>query len=75
MRFKRRLFISTVLGVEVIMTYFEQLHPWCIIRSLPSKECLIVARFRHRDEAIAYLQVLQQRINNTTFALKFGADK
>ena len=54
------------------MTYFEQLHPWCIIRTLPSKECILVARFRKRDEAFAYLQVLQSRVNNIECVVKFN---
>jgi len=53
------------------MTYFEQLHPWCIIRTLPNKEFIVVARFRRQDEASAYLQVLQRKLNNVTFAVKF----
>ncbi|WP_265275731.1 hypothetical protein [Nostoc sp. KVJ3] len=53
------------------MTYFEQLHPWCIIRSYPSKECIVVARFRRHNEATAYLQVLQRKLNNVKFAVKF----
>ncbi len=55
------------------MTYFEQLHPWCIIRTLPSKEWIVVARFRRRNEAISYLQVLQSQVNNVTFGLTFNS--
>ncbi|MEM1394378.1 MAG: hypothetical protein AAGG00_13995 [Cyanobacteria bacterium P01_H01_bin.150] len=59
------------------MTYSKQLHPWCIIRILTNKEKLdnakfsnvghksnIVARFRRRDDAVAYLQVLRGSIKN-----------
>lgn len=53
------------------MTYFEQLHSWCIIRTLPNKEFIVVARFRRQNEASAYLQVLQTKLNNVTFAVKF----
>lgn len=59
------------------MTYSEQLHPWCIIRILTKEQQLditncsnvshkpnIVARFRHRDDAVAYLQVLRGSIKH-----------
>ncbi|AFY99367.1 hypothetical protein [Calothrix sp. PCC 6303] len=54
------------------MSYFEQLHPWCIIRTLPSKECILVARFRRRNDAFAYQQVLQRNVNNICFVVKFN---
>lgn len=54
------------------MTYFEQLHPWCIIRTLPNKELIVVARFRRQDDAIAYLRVLQRKVDNVRFAVKFN---
>ncbi|MGB6301199.1 MAG: hypothetical protein WBF90_34170 [Rivularia sp. (in: cyanobacteria)] len=54
------------------MTYFKQLHPWCIVRTLPSKECITVARFRRREDALAYLQVLQRKTNNTDFLVTFN---
>jgi hypothetical protein len=50
------------------MTYFEQLHPWCIIRNLSRNDCIVVARFRRRNDATAYLQV-----NSVKFVLKFNA--
>lgn len=55
------------------MSYFEQLHPWCIVRTLSCKECKVVARFRRRDEAIAFLQVLPKQLDNITFTVKFCA--
>jgi hypothetical protein len=54
------------------MTYFEQLHPWCIIRTLPSKECILVARFRRRNDAFAYQQVLQRNVNSIRLVVKFN---
>ncbi|GAX46000.1 hypothetical protein NIES4075_70210 [Tolypothrix sp. NIES-4075] len=35
-------------------------HPWCIIRQLPNMQRLVVARFRGRNDADAYLQILRQ---------------
>ncbi|MEA5567642.1 MULTISPECIES: hypothetical protein [Nostocaceae] len=55
------------------MTYFEQLHPWCIIRNLSRNDCIVVARFRRRNDATAYLQVLQRQVNSVKFVLKFNA--
>ena len=42
------------------MTYFDRLHPWCIIRLLPKMQRIVVARFRHRGQAEEYLRVLQR---------------
>jgi len=66
------------------MTYFQQLHPWCIIRVLSNKQLLdnagflsgvqqshVIARFRRRDDADAYLQVLQRSIKNINFLIIF----
>ncbi|MBV6622632.1 MAG: hypothetical protein KI793_06730 [Rivularia sp. (in: Bacteria)] len=54
------------------MTYFKQLHPWCIVRTLPSKECILIARFRRRDDALAYLEVLRTKMNRTEFMVMFN---
>ena len=40
------------------MTYYQQLHPWCIIRLMPNMQRLVVARFRRRNDAAAYVQAL-----------------
>jgi hypothetical protein len=66
------------------MTYFQQLHPWWIIRVLSNEQLLdnagvnsgvqqsnIVARFRRRNDAVAYLQVLQNSIKNSNFLIIF----
>ncbi|MBW4629035.1 MAG: hypothetical protein KME49_26895 [Brasilonema octagenarum HA4186-MV1] len=53
------------------MTYSEQLCPWCIIRTLPNKQPVVVARFRRRDDAVAYSQVLQRLVENVVFAITF----
>jgi hypothetical protein len=57
------------------MTYSEQLHPWCIIRTLPNNNYVVVARFRRRGDAVAYLQVLQRSVNHFTFMVTFDAKK
>jgi hypothetical protein len=66
------------------VTYLQQLHPWCIIRILSNNQELdntgfskasqqsdIVARFRKRNDAVAYLQVLESSIKNIKFAIIF----
>lgn len=42
------------------MTYFDRLHPWCIIRLLPNMQRIVVARFRYRGQAEEYLRALQR---------------
>jgi len=42
------------------MTYFDRLHPWCIIRLLPNMQRTVVARFRYRGQAEEYLRILQR---------------
>ena len=42
------------------MTYYQQLHPWCIIRLLPKMQRQVVARFRRRNDAEAHLQALHR---------------
>ncbi|MBD2298835.1 MULTISPECIES: hypothetical protein [Nostocales] len=61
------------------MTYQEQLHPWCIIRVLSNQQLSdnagdisnVIARFRRRDDAVAYLQVLQHSSKNIKFLIIF----
>ena len=53
------------------MTYFNQLHPWCIIRPLPSLQSLVVARFRRRSDAQAHLQILQRMVAGATYEIIF----
>ena len=55
------------------MTYLEQLHPWCIVRYLANQEYMIVTRFRRRDDAVAYLQVLRPANKKIVFTILFHA--
>jgi hypothetical protein len=55
------------------MTYFKQLHPWCVTRRSRNQEPLVVARFRRRDDAVAYLQVLQRSVKDIVLAICFDA--
>ena len=53
------------------MTYFEKLHPWCLIRLLPNCQRIVVARFRKRNDADEHLRVLQRLVKNRTFVIIF----
>lgn len=55
------------------MSYFEQLYPWCIVRSLPNLRQLIVARFRRRSDAEAHLRVIRRLIPHVTYQIVFDA--
>jgi hypothetical protein len=57
------------------MSYYDQLHPWCIIQLLPNAQTLTVARFRRRNDAIAYLRVLQQLSPTANYQLLFDGGK
>ena len=53
------------------MTYFEKLHPWCIIRPLPNLQRRVIARCRRRNDAEAHLQVLQRLMPTVPFEIVF----
>ena len=53
------------------MTYFNLLHPWCIIRQLPNLRRLVVARFRRRIDAESHLQIISRLIPNVTYEIIF----
>lgn len=55
------------------MTYFDQLHPWCIVRLLPHCQTVTVARFRRRNAALDYRQILRQLIPQGQFEVMFDA--
>lgn len=53
------------------MTYYQQLHPWCIVRFLPNLQQAIVARFRRRNDAEAHLRVLRQQGSTAEYSIVF----
>lgn len=53
------------------MTYFEKLHPWCIIRQLPNLQRRIVARTRRRNDAEAHLQILRKLTPDIAYEIVF----
>ena len=57
------------------MTYFEKLHPWCLIRLLPNCQRIVVARFRNRNDADEHLRVLQRLVKHRTFVIIFDSQE
>jgi hypothetical protein len=65
---------------EHLVTYKNQLHPWCIIRLHPNKrdaklsqkESQVIIRLRRRSDAEAHLQIL--RANNPTASYEIVFD-
>lgn len=53
------------------MTYYDRLHPWCIIRLLPQMQRTVVRRFRQRNEAEAHLRALQRLTPDAEYAIVF----
>jgi hypothetical protein len=57
------------------MTYFEKLHPWCLIRLLPNCHRIAVARFRKSNDADEHLRVLQRLVKHRTFVIIFDSQE
>lgn len=57
------------------MTYFEKLHPWCLIRLLPNCQRIVVARFRKINDADEHLRVLQRLVKHRTFVIIFDSQE
>jgi|GEM_PF-295531 hypothetical protein len=51
--------------------YRDRLQPWCIIRHLPKLQRVTIDRFRARQDAEAYLQVLQSLTPTFSYSLVF----
>ena len=53
------------------MSYYEQLHPWCIVRLLPNLQRTIVSRFRRRNDAEAHLRLLKPYTPKISYQILF----
>lgn len=53
------------------MTYYQQLHPWCIVQLLPNMQRLVVVRYRRRNEAEAHLRILHQQSHTLQYRIVF----
>ncbi|MDY6783635.1 MAG: hypothetical protein SW833_14025 [Cyanobacteriota bacterium] len=45
--------------------------PWCIVRQLPNMQHLVVARFRRRNDAEGYLQILRRLLPVSSHVIVF----
>ncbi|NEQ20952.1 MAG: hypothetical protein F6K28_17340 [Microcoleus sp. SIO2G3] len=53
------------------MTYFEKLHPWCVIRPLPNLQRLVVARCRRRSDAESLVRVVGRLVPSVPYTIVF----
>jgi hypothetical protein len=53
------------------MTYYRQLHPWCIIQRLPNLQRQVVTRYRRRNDAEAHLRILCQEASTADYTIVF----
>jgi hypothetical protein len=53
------------------MKYFDQLHPWCLMRLLPNLQSRVIARFRRRNDADAHMRVLRQLAPTGRYEIMF----
>ena len=53
------------------MSYREQLQPWVVYRLLPNLQRLMVARFRRRGDADAYLKVMKRVTPEARFSVVY----
>jgi len=53
------------------MSYQEQLSPWVVHKLTPDLKQAVVARFRHRNDAEAYLKIVNRMMPQFRFAIAF----
>ena len=53
------------------LSYQEQLNPWVVKKLLPNLNHASVARFRHRNDAEAYLKIVRRTLPHFKFAIAF----
>jgi hypothetical protein len=56
------------------MSYQEQLNPWVVYQLLPDLTRVAVSRFRRRNDAEAYLKIMQQIRPTVSFAVSFDVE-
>lgn len=57
------------------MSYSDSLSPWVIYRLLPHCQRLLVARFRKRNDAKAYLIVVRRMIPGVPFEIVYEGSR
>jgi hypothetical protein len=58
---------------NIMTSYRDQLHPWCILLALSDKKAKLVSRFRRCHEAQAHIQALQRMNPDKTYKLVFDS--
>ncbi|MCA1992452.1 MAG: hypothetical protein LDL41_10510 [Coleofasciculus sp. S288] len=54
-----------------LTTDYEQVHPWCIVRSFPDMQSELIIRFHHRSDAEAHLQILKSNNPTASYEIVF----
>ncbi|WP_424097485.1 hypothetical protein [Moorena producens] len=57
--------------ISTRQTYRDRLKPWCVIRHLPKRQRITVARFNRRSDAEAYQQALNRLLPNFNYVVIF----
>lgn len=57
------------------MSYQEQLSPWVVHKLMPNFQQAAVARFRHRNDAEAYLKLVSRMMPHMRFTIAFDVHK
>ncbi|MEO1210486.1 MAG: hypothetical protein AAFX78_13175 [Cyanobacteria bacterium J06638_20] len=57
------------------MSYQEQLSPWVVHKLMPNLQQAAIARFRHRNDAEAYLKLISQMMPHIRFTIAFDVHK
>ncbi len=56
------------------MTYQEQLSPWMVQQQLPNVENRVLARFRRRGDADAYLKLMKEMRPSLALSVIFSTE-
>jgi hypothetical protein len=65
-------FSHAVYWNVIFMTYQEQLNPWTVQNQHPQMGQQVIARFRRRGEADAYLNTMQNLRPNLKLSIAFA---
>jgi hypothetical protein len=54
-----------------LMSYRNQLQPWCIVRHQSNTEGVVTARFRHRSDADSHIKLLTRSNTAVNYSIMF----
>jgi hypothetical protein len=55
-------------------TYWNRLHPWCVVRFLPEMQRIVIHRFRKRAQAEEYLQIVKRLVPTASHQIVFDLE-